>query len=199
MAQIPDFTAITPQIPTPSYRRVMPDQSGRILESGIESVGQGLERVGDEQYAQQQKMAAAQGENAVLDHRLAVANAAETMRQQVASGDVPYDQARTQFDQQVQKIPLPTFPNLNPAVAQSLQRETRRNIAQAQFGIDNVVTAARKDDFKAQFGAGLDKLGKLAGMPDANIDDINAQADVFRPLARSAGLPEALVDKTLQD
>lgn len=199
MPQIPDWTAVGAQTPTPSYRRVQPDESGEILAKGAGSLGQGLETAANDDYVQGQKLLAAKGENAVLDHRLAVQNAAETMRQQVASGDVPYDQARATFDQQVQQIPAPQFDGLNPVVADSLQRETQRSVAAAQFGIDGAVVAARKDDFRAQFGAGLDKLGKLAGMPDANIDDINNQAEVFRPLGRSAGLPEAYIDKTLQN
>lgn len=199
MPQIPDWTAVGAQTPTPSYRRVMPDQSGEILAKGAGSLGQGLETAANDDYVQQQKLLAAKGENAVLDHRLAVQNAAETMRQQIATGDVPYGQARATFDKQVQQIPAPQFDGLNPVVADSLQRETQRSVAAAQFGIDGAVVAAQKDDFKAQFGAGLDKLGKLAGMPDANIDDINNQAEVFRPLGRSAGLPEAYIDKTLQN
>lgn len=199
MPQIPDWTAVGTSTPTPSYRRVIPDQSGEIAAHGADTLGEAIEDVGNDQYAQGQKLLAAKGENAVLDHRLAVQNAAETMRQQIATGDVPYAQARAKFDEQVQQIPAPQFDGLNPVVADSLQRETQRSVAAAQFGIDGAVVAAQKDDFKAQFGAGLDKLGKLAGMPDANIDDINNQAEVFRPLGRSAGLPEAYIDKTLQN
>lgn len=200
MAQIPDFQALGPTpTPTPSYRRPFTDQSGEILARAGEGFGETLQRVGDDQYAQQQQLLNAKAEVGVLDHRLSVANAAETMRQQVASGDVPYEQARAKFDQQVQNIPQPSFEGLKPQIAASLQGETRRTIAQAQFGIDNVVTAARKDDFKDQFGAGLDKLGKLAGMPGANIDQINTQAEVFRPLGRQAGIPESVIDKSLQN
>lgn len=199
MPQIPDWTAVGTATPTPSYRRVIPDQSGEIAAHGADTLGQAIEDVSNDQYAQGQKLLAAKGENGVLDHRLAVQNAAESMRQQIATGDVPYAQARAKFDEQVQQIPAPQFDGLNPVVADSLQRETQRSVAAAQFGIDGAVVSAQKDDFKAQFGAGLDKLGKLAGMPDANIDDINTQAEVFRPLGRSAGLPEAYIDKTLQN
>lgn len=200
MAQIPDYTALGPTpIPTPSYRRELIDQSGAILARGGEALGQGLEQVGNEQYAQQQQQLNLKAQNDVLDHRLAVENAAQTMRQQIASGAVPYAQARDQFDAQVQKIPAPTYDGLNPKVAALLQRQTTRAIAQAQFGIDNAVEAARKDDFKTQFAAGLDKLGKLAGMPDADIDDINAHAETFRPLGRAAGLPDAYISEAIQN
>lgn len=199
MPQIPDWTAVGTSTPTPTYRRVEPDNSGVIEAGGLDALGRGLEDVGNDQYLQQQQLLTSKADGAVLDHRLAVAQTAETLKQQIATGDVPYAQARQQFDQQVQQIPTPNLDGLHPKVQQELQGDVSRNLQTAQFGIDSAVDAARKDDFKAQFGLNLDKLGKLAGMPDANIDDINNQAEVFRPLGRSAGLPEAYIDKALQN
>lgn len=199
MPRIPDFTTLGLESPQPIDRRVPVDESGNIVGRGVEEFAGALRQAGDMQYAQQQRMLAAKGENAILDHQLAVGQLAETTKQQIASGDLDYNSARQQFDDQVAKIPQPTFDGLAAPAAESLQRSMQRNVAATQFGIDNAVNAARKDDFKAQFGAGLDNLGKLAGMPGADIDSINQQADVFRPLGRSAGLPQAFVDKSLQD
>lgn len=199
MARIPDFTAVGFESPQSIDRRVPVDQSGEMIGRGVEELAGAVRHAGDMQYAQQQRMLAAKGENAVLDHQLAVQQLAETTKQQIASGDLDYNTARQQFDDQATKLPQPTFDGLAAPAADSLQRSMQRNVAVAQFGIDSAVNAARKDDFKAQFGEGLDKLGKLAGMPGADIDSINQQADVFRPLGRSAGLPEALIDKSLQD
>jgi len=36
-------------------------------------------------------------------------------------------------------------------------------------------------------------------MPGANIDDINAKAEAFKPLARKAGIPPEVIDKSIQD
>lgn len=194
MPRIPDFTEVGLATPQPELTpRVPVSEAGEMIGRSVDELGSAMGM----EYSQQQRMLAAQGENAVLDHRLAVEQLAETTKQQIASGQLPYAQARQQFDDQVGKIPPPTFDGLASPAASSLQRETQRTIASAQFGIDTAVDAARKDDFRSQFGAGLDKLGKLAGMPGADVDSINQQADVFRPLARSAGLPEAFIDKTL--
>ncbi|MGH8142826.1 MAG: hypothetical protein ACREU2_09950 [Steroidobacteraceae bacterium] len=199
MARIPDFTSLGMDTPQPQLTpRIPTDESGNIIGQGAAELSQSVKNAGDLQYAQKQRMLAAQGENAVLDHRLAVENLAQQTSQSVADGSTDYNTARAQFDQQVGKIPVPTFGSLAAPVAASLTGETQRNITAAGFTVDNAVNQARKDDFKDQFGQGLDKLGKLAGMPGADVDSINQQADVFRPLARSAGLPQAFVDQTLQ-
>lgn len=200
MAQIPDFTALGPRpTPTPSYRRVQVDDSGAGVFQAAAGFGQAMERADENQRNQDQQLTEAKAQNAVEQHDLALKTTAESMRENILTGQVPYAQARDQFDQQVQNIPQPDFEGVRKSVTSILQGRIQRNIASSQFGIDGVVNAAKRDDFKAQFGQGLDTLGKLAGMPDADIDDINARAQVYRPLARNAGIPEATIDKALQD
>jgi hypothetical protein len=199
MATIPDWTALSGATPQPIYRRVQVDNSAAGVDEALAGVGRTLEQVSDQGYSQQQQLLDAKAQNAVEQHDLAVQSAAAGLREDIASGKVPYDQAHDQLNQLIQKIPQPDFSDLRPAVATIQQGRVQRNIALAQFGMDGVVDAARKDDFKAQFGQGLDTLGKLAGLPGADIDDINSRADIYRPLGRNAGLPAATIDKVIQD
>jgi hypothetical protein len=199
MAQIPDWTALAGAVPTPIYRRVDVDESAAGVDEAIAGVGRTIQQTANDQWTQQQQLLDAKAQNAVEQHALAVQTAAEGLRQDIVSGKVPYDQAHDQLNQMVQNIPQPDFSNLRAPVATVLQGRIQQNIARAQFGMDSVVDAARKDDFRAQFGQGLDTLGKLAGMPGADIADINARADIYRPLGRNAGLPAATIDKVIQD
>jgi hypothetical protein len=199
MAQIPDWTSLPQSVPAPSYRRVQVDDSAAGVSQAIAGFGQTLQKTGDEQYVQAQQLADAKAQNAVEAHNLALQTASETMRQNIASGQVPYAQARDQYDQQIAKIPPPSFEGLRPQASELLQGRVQRNIAVQQFGIDRAVDAAQKQDAKDQVFQGLNLLGKQAGMPDADIADINARAEVYRPLARNAGIPEPVIDKELQD
>lgn len=201
MAKIPDFTALGPA-PTPEPARSMfpiRDDSGAMIAEAGGELGRGLQQFGDDQYQHNQQLLSAKGENAVLDHHIAVASAGANLRQQVLSGQVPYQQAQQNFQEQVQKIPTPALAGLDPTLAASLQRTMKANVAQEQLALQGTVEQAQRDDFKGQFATGLDKLSRLAGMPGANIDAINSRADTFAPLARSAGLPQAYVDETLQN
>lgn len=199
MARIPDFQELGYDTPAPVDRRVIVDQAGSELEQASKGLASDIEQAGDMRYDQQQRMLAAQGENAVLDHQLQVQELVENTKQGIADGSIPYANARAQFNDQVGKIQAPTFGGLAAPVAASLQRTTQRNVAAAGFDIDSAVNQARRDDFKDQFSQGLDKLSRLAGMPGADVNSINQQADVFRPLARSAGLPETTIDTALQN
>lgn len=203
MAQIPDWTAIPQAVPTPSYRRVQVDNSGAEVADAAARLGNTVWKAGfedrHEQHIQEQQLRDAKAQNDAETQNLALQTAAEKMREDIASGQVPYDQARDQFDQQVQKIPQPDFSGIRAPVAEILRGRVGRNIATSQFGIDRAVDAAQKHDGQAQFYRGLDLLGKQGAMPDADIADINARAEVYRPLARNAGVPEDVVDKAIQD
>lgn len=84
-----------------------------------------------------------------------------------------------------------------------LQLAYSRGIERTKAGgaqtMERVVRNARRADFKGQFDAALDKLGKISGMPGADIAAVIERARAFAPLAQQAGLDQAVVSKRLQD
>lgn len=195
MAQIPDYTAVGTQVPVPSYRRVMPDESGRIIAGGIESLGRGLEESSDELA----NFARAKASNALLDQQLAVKNTTEDIRQKMASGEITWDQAPQAYADAIGKMQPPQIKNLDNYGQLMLQRGIERNTTEGQFAVAGIARAGRKQAFADQFEAAQDKLGKLAGMPDADIEGLNGQLDSYKPMALEAGIPAAAVDKAIQN
>jgi len=198
MPRLPDVADFQRPVPR-AQGRVVADQSGQIIGQALQDVGSTAANIMERRYAEGVNLARAQASNALLDHEIAVRNKADEIRQRVDSGDLPYDQARTTFEQEATAIERPQIQHLDPIGQQNLSKGLDRNLFTGQVEVDKAVEGARKADFRDQFGGALDRLGKLAGMPGSNIDEINAKADAYIPLARAAGLPPALIDKTVQD
>lgn len=199
MPRLPDFTSIGSRPVSTVAAAPAADLSGQIEAQSTGQLGQVLGSVADEAFTQRTNLARAQAANALLDHEIAVKSATQDLADKVNTGEVPYQQAKQQFEDTVTKIQPPQIQYLDPIAQQNLKKGAARTIFTEGLKMNEVVDHAQRNDFKDQFSANLDKLGKLAGMPDANIDDINAKADAFAPLARKAGIPPEIVDKALQD
>lgn len=198
MAQIPDFTAVGAAVPTPSYRRVPVDESGRILEGGAEALGRGLEQAANEDYTRNVQLARGEMDNAVLDHQIGVRTAVENVRDQVESGQLSWDQAGQAYQDAIGKLQVPQIRNLDPVGQETFQRGVARNVQGGAQAILGIARAGRKQAFQDQFSGALEKLDKLAGMPGANIDGINASVDSYRQMGMDAGIPAPALDKAIQ-
>lgn len=180
--------------------------SGQGLDAVSRAVGDlagtGMQLASRYQHQQDEEaegLARAKAANAQLDYELQVDNATRTMEDDVATGAVPYGEAMGRYRDTVGKIEVPVIEGL----AEPLQLAYTRGIERTQAGgaqsMERVVRTARRADFKGQFDAALDKLGKISGMPGADISAVIDRARAFAPLAQQAGLDQAVVSKRLQD
>lgn len=169
------------------------------VSSGVQSIAKVGMGMAEDQFQQRNELARAKAANAVLDHEITVKSVTDEIHQKIQSGEIPYADGKKAYGEAIGKIEPPKIDGLDPAT----QEHLNGGIARVNFGgqktIDASVLQAQRADFKGQWGAVLDKLGKLGGMPGADIDRINAQAEAFVPLARAAGLNESDVSKQLQD
>lgn len=200
MAEIPDFTALgqRPQ-PTPAYRRPLVDQSGQIMAHGLEEAGASLQETGEQVYARTVNLARAQASNALLDHEISVKNTVDQIQQQVQAGKLPWDQAPQVYDDLTSKLETPNIAHLDPIGQQNLERGMKRNVLGGAMAVRQVAINGQKQAFTDQFIAAQDKLGKLAGMPGADVAGINSQLDAYRPMALAAGIPAPEVDRQIQE
>ncbi len=199
MPTLPDYTVMGPRPVSTVAATPAQDTSGQILAQGLSAVGQAATGAADQIFTQRTNLARAKAANGSLDHQIAVESATNDLIRKVQTVDVPYDQAKQQWQDTVSKIPAPEVQYLDPIGQENLKKAIQRNIFTQSVRVNEAVFHAQKADFKDQFADNLDKLGKLAGMPDADIDAINAKAEAFAPLGRAAGLPPKQVDKAIQD
>lgn len=165
------------------------------ISRGLGDLVQGLAAV------QQRKVneARAAAANAYLDHQIAAKNAAQDVADKLSTGDLTPDNAEGDYQKTVSALKRPEIANLPSTDAQNLDRQFKRNVEAGADAVKRAADGTRRALFKDQFNQGLDKLGKLAGMPGADIEGINQQAAAFAEVGRNAGVPPAEVERAIQN
>ncbi|HEX5461880.1 MAG TPA: hypothetical protein VFX20_18090 [Steroidobacteraceae bacterium] len=201
MARIPDFTALGERpVPQQPYMRPFNGPAGgEEIGRGMEEAGQQLRGLGEQQYAQSVNLARAQASNALLDHELTVKGIQQQIGDDVTAGKIPWSQAGQAYQQQVEKLQPPAIPNLDSVGQETLANGIKRITNTGAIAVDGISRLGQRQAFVDQFSAAQDKLGKLAGMPGADIDSINGQLASYRPMALAAGIPANVVDGQIQN
>lgn len=201
------------RIPTGNFGQgagTAPLVRSRVSSAGMDDVAQAVGQLASvagqvgnsmatEEMHEAEGLARAKAANAQLDYELQVGDVQRKLEDDVATGTVPYGEAPSRYQEAIGKIEAPAIAGLTPDLQLAYNRGIERTRAAGQLGVDRVVRTARRADFRGQFDAALDKLGKIAGMPGADIDAVNQRAAAFAPLAKQAGLPDSAVGKALQD
>lgn len=164
-----------------------------------QNLGNTAVRLGAQMGEQRQQAAAAQASNNLLDHQLAIQQHVETIRDGLATGQLDPNDARAKFDDLATTVQPRKVDYLTPEAASAYARGAQRVQSEAAFKVDNLVDLAHRQQFKDSFTQGLDKLGKLAGEPGADVPAIIEQAKTYAPVGRAAGVPPADVDTALQN
>jgi len=182
----------------------------RVSGAGVGEVAQAVGQLGGvaaqlgasmaaEEAREAEGLARAKAANAQLDYELQVGDVQRKLEDDVATGTVPYAEAPSRYQEAVGKIEKPAVAGLTADLQLAYDRGLQRTVTAGQLGVDRVARTAKRADFRGQFDAALDKLGKIAGMPGADIAAVNQRAAAFAPLAKQAGLTDAAVGKALQD
>lgn len=149
--------------------------------AGIEALGnEGLRITGNlmkEQQQENESLARARAANAVLDREIQQKTLAADLIARTQAGEIKYDQVLESYDSASQFLDTPEVGKLDPVTQLNLDKGMKRVDFQTRASIETAAQGAKKVEFKGQADGALDKLAKLAGMPGADIEKINAQAD----------------------
>lgn len=189
---------------------VAPRADTSAVDQATITAGATLSRIGGQAQADQielikkrsadrEALAREKDANAYLDHQVQVKQLESDYTEKIASGEIPYEQAQQKFTEDVNKLPAPTPLSRGKVAQENLNHGVQLTIQQAQISMGNKVDAARQQDLRSQGFVQLDTLGKLAGQPDADINQVNAQADAVTPLLRRSGMNEAEAMRTVQN
>lgn len=214
MAQIPmgEFGQAR-ALPRPDGGRANPSATN-IAGSGAAALGETLTRVGitglgkemerqqaevAEQEREAEMLARAKAANALAARSLEVEAAVADVGDQIRRGALDYTKAGSAYEEILAKLPAPVVEGLPPAALESFTGGLQNGQRAGRLKVDGLVVAARRDDGQKQFGTLLDTLGKLSGLPGADLEKIHAQADAFVPVAAGFGLDQSMTEEKLRN
>lgn len=185
--------------------KMLGDTAMRVGETGMRDEFMQQQALEREQRAQDEALAKARAANVILDRELAADQISQAIQADVENGHLHYGEAPRIFREKMAELGTPTIPGLDPAGVENLGRGIKR----AEFKGDGKVLAFAQKmqvaDFRMQTDGILDKLGKQASLPDANPNQIIAQAAAADELgARAYGQAwgkkkQDWIDKTWDD
>ena len=209
MARIPlgPFESATVQAPVQRSRVSNPgtlpiaDAAQRLGQTGMNIAGGMLrdaEQDRQRQKAEDEALARAKAANALLDDEVQVKATTEALQQRVQTGELDWRKAREEAEKAFSQLKVAPVEGLAPDDAERMQGGIKRNRMAGDLAVKTIADGARRSEFRGQFDAALDSLGKLANAPGADITKINAQAEAFSGLAREAGVEPAKIQAQIQ-
>lgn len=181
------------RIPTGNFGNVVAEGARKADTSNVwraaAGVGNAAMNTAQEIVQRRQAEARSKAANEVLDHELRIKTQEQEIGDRLARGEISADDASTAFDKAAAEYKAPKIDYLDPIAAEGLERGRRRTVEASRAGLDRVIGAARRRDGQARFTSALDSIGKLAGLPGADVAAENAKADALLEMAQQAGIP----------
>jgi hypothetical protein len=124
--------------------------------------------------------------NAVLDREVQVKSLTERLQQQLADGTLKYDKYEDAYNQELSKLEAPTVDGMDEVTALNYQKGLKRVDLSGLTAMRAAGDQARQAEYKGQTDLAIDSFQKLAGMPGANIEQINQQVEALDGVGRVA-------------
>jgi hypothetical protein len=165
-------------------------QTGMQVASGImdeqRRVMDEQRRAMDEQRRENEALIRARAGNAVLDREIQIKTLQADIEQKLSDGSLRHDQAVDAYNTALQKLEMPAVDGMDPVTSENFNKGMKRVEFMGLSGIQQAAEKAKRVEFKGQTDGALDRLGKLAGMPGADIDKINSQVEALDAIGQVA-------------
>lgn len=152
---------------------------------GAVAVGVGAGMVAD-QRAEDEALARARAGNALLDREIQIKTLHADLEQRLIDGSLHHGEAVNAYRSALNDLELPSVEGLDPVGAENYQNGLKRIEFAGLAGVQQAAEKAKRVEFKSQTDGALDRFGKLAGMPGADIEKINGQVEALDPLGQVA-------------
>lgn len=173
-----------------------PQRRARVIPEAFDT-GAGLQQVGDkmmgvasmalrEQRQQDEALTRAKAANAMLDREIQVKDVTAGIERDIAENKLHYSEAQAEYRKRVSALPAADLGALDPVTAENFSKGLKRADFMGESSLSGVIKTARTAEFKTTAEGLLDKLGKQAGLPGADVAALNTQADNLDEIGRQA-------------
>lgn len=159
----------------------------RIAEQEAERERKQLQAEQDrEALRQRTELERARSANFLLDREIELDTAARTLEERIAAGELKPEDAGKAWSETVSALPAPDFQVSDVAASENLQRGLKRLEFKTGGKITAAAEKARAGQIKTEADGILDKLGKMAGLPGADMALIGQQVDALDEIGSRA-------------
>lgn len=152
-------------------------QAGAALTQMGASTLDVVNKQAEEQKRQDQALAKAKAANAILDHETEVSAITEDIKTRLADGRLKHTDAPKEYQTRISQIQRQTIDGIDPVTQENFDRGLKRAEFSGEKTLNGAITWARTAEFKSQADGLLDKIGKKASLPGANVEQLNAYLD----------------------
>lgn len=152
-------------------------QVGRSITNAGLGAMDALNKQAEEQKRQDQALAKAKAANAILDHETEVSAITEDIKTRLADGRLKHTDAPKEYQTRISQIQRQTIDGIDPVTQENFDRGLKRAEFSGEKTLNGAIAGARTAEFKSQADGLLDKIGKKASLPGANVEQLNAYLD----------------------
>jgi len=166
------------QIPLGNFGNAIPDAAPRVnIPAGAFNSGEGLQKAGgmamnvaDQMQEDQKALNRVKAANALQDYQLSAKAAGLTLAGMLKDGSVSSADAPAKYKELVDAIQKPDPTSFgDPIIAEHLKGAIPQTFAEGMNSIQPMISGALTMEQKSAVDLGMDKIGKLAGMPGADV------------------------------
>lgn len=160
------------------------DNSGaeNLARTALNSIGGVIHQVRQQDEALNRAKAA----NAVLDHEIAVRGVSSSIEQQLADGTLNYKDAPDAYKKAISGIQRPDTKGFDPVTLENFDKGVKRAEFHGETALAGAMSRARVAENKTTAESFMDKLGKQASLPGADIAKLNEQIGGLDEVGRLA-------------
>lgn len=171
---------------------------GAVVQAGQQITGMAMQHM-QKKKEEDDAMARAKSAKALTDYDLEIDRVQTDVTNQIQTGAITYQQAEEKYQEALQKVPAPQVEGQDEKLKFTFEGALDTARKRGSGAIYNVAETAKRQEFASLFTGNLDSLGKAAGLPGANVDQINQRIDSLRATAKAAGWSDQAIDKQIQD